>query len=89
MLDEPPSDLSVLVPFDAAHSVQEWFGVARTRLREMQEARLPPDRFTAYRKANAGPLLRLRREFASYADTLDQILAAGERGGPALGYVER
>jgi phage recombination protein Bet len=83
------NDPSVLVPFDAASNVQEWFGRARERLREMQQARFTPDRFTAYRKANAGPILRLRREFASYADQLDQIIAAGERGGAALGYVER
>jgi phage recombination protein Bet len=82
-------DISVLVPFDAAGSVQEWFSRARERLREMQQARFSPDRFVAYRKANAGALMRLRAEFASYADQLDQIIAAGERGGAALGYVER
>jgi hypothetical protein len=84
--DDRYVDLSVVVPFDAADSVQEWFGRARSRLREMQEARLTPDRFVAYRKANAGALMRLNREFKSYWEQLDALIAAAERRGAALGY---
>jgi hypothetical protein len=84
--DSIDPDPSVFVPFDAAGNPQEWFGRARERLREMQQARLTPDRFVAYRKANAGPLMRLQREFASYHEQLDGIIAAGERGGASLGF---
>jgi hypothetical protein len=83
---EPDHDLSVLVSFDPSSNVQEWFGRARERLREMQTTRLTPDRFVAFRKANQGALMRLRGEFASYAEQLDGIISTGERGGAALGY---
>jgi hypothetical protein len=91
-LDEVESinpDPDVLVPFDAASNVQEWFARARERLREMQQARFTPDRFRAFRKANRGPLMQLDTRFHSYAEQLEGIIAAGERGGAALGYVER
>jgi hypothetical protein len=74
-----PTAPSVLVPFDPGASVQGWFGGARTRLREMEGARLPPDRYTAFRKANFAPLTRLHREFFSYWQVLDEIITAGEQ----------
>jgi phage recombination protein Bet len=69
----------VLVKFDAQGNIQEWFGRGRQRLRDLQAAGAAPDRFTAYRKANAAPLERLKRELLSWWQHMEEIIANGER----------
>lgn len=75
----PHDDPDVFVPLDGGN-IQEWFGRARMRLRDMQAAGSPPERFAAYRKANLGAIGRLKVELRSWHDQLDGIIAAGERG---------
>jgi hypothetical protein len=71
-------DPSALVPHDPSKSIQSWFGAARLRLREFEAAGLPPERFTAYRKANFGALERLRRELPQWFVQIDDIITAGQ-----------
>jgi hypothetical protein len=81
-----PEDLAALdqatpvfVPFDVTGNPQEWFGRARERLRDMHRAQMTTDRYTAFRKANLGPMMRLQTEYNSYWRQLDRLITEGER----------
>ena len=68
----------VFVPYSPSSSIQGWFAAGRQKLRDMETAEMTGDRFTAYRKANFGALLRLQHEYNSYWVELDELIRAGE-----------
>jgi hypothetical protein len=80
--DDPEADLppaSVYVPFEASGNPMEWYSRARTRLSQMHHSEAPPDRYTSFRKANLGPLLRLKKELHSCWLELEGIIKTGEQ----------
>jgi phage RecT family recombinase len=80
--DRPPAndyDATVVVDYQPGAGLQEWFGRARLRLREMQHNHAGPERYTAFRKANVVPLQGLQKTLSSWHRQLEDILAAGEK----------
>ena len=69
----------VFVPYNASvDDIQGWLSRARERVLDMQRAEMTPDRYAGFRKANFGPLLRLRTEHFSDWQQLDALIATGE-----------
>ena len=65
--------------FEATTNLLEWFGNARTRLREMIRANMTPKQFESFRQTYSAPMLRLKNEYSSCYQQLDGLIKMGEQ----------
>lgn len=68
----------LFVPVDS--TIQAWFGPARVKVKQLLDAKEPPEVFKKFRAVNAEALRRLDAEFRSWFNILDKILAGAETG---------